>query len=138
MGGEKDVSPSPSKNNQAWNIPRAIKFGTFNWPPSKMYPHWPPSIGFISRATKHWIHFKGHQTWNILRAIELETFQRSSSWDLSLFLSFLFSLKAWIWIICLFIFRCDLQFEFLKTCSYNFPWEKKSDLSLSRWWKEGK
>jgi hypothetical protein len=35
-------------------------------------------------------------------------------------LSFFFFLKVQIWIICLFFFGHDFQFEFLKTCSYNF------------------
>jgi hypothetical protein len=53
-GGENDVSPfpSPSKNNQTWSIPKATKLGTFHWSLSKMLPHWPLSIGFISKATK--------------------------------------------------------------------------------------
>ncbi len=38
-GGENDASPSPSKGNEAWNIPRAAKLGTFDWPPNKMLPH---------------------------------------------------------------------------------------------------
>jgi hypothetical protein len=27
-GGEKDVSPSPSKSNQTWNLPLATKLGS--------------------------------------------------------------------------------------------------------------
>jgi hypothetical protein len=72
-------------------------------------------------------HSKGHQTWNIPRATKLGTFHWSSGWDLLLLPSFPFSLKAQIWIICFLLFECDFQIEFLKTCSYNFPWEEKSD-----------
>ncbi len=57
-GGEKDVSPSPSKGIQIWNIPMATKLGTFHWPLSKMLLHWPPHIGFLPKAIKlgtfHW------------------------------------------------------------------------------------
>ncbi len=34
-------------------LPKATKYGTFQGPPSRMFPHWPPSIRFISKATKY-------------------------------------------------------------------------------------
>jgi hypothetical protein len=37
--GENDVFPSPSKGNQAWNIPKATKFGTFLGYQAKILPH---------------------------------------------------------------------------------------------------
>jgi len=97
-----------------------LNIRTFHWPLSKMFPQWPPS-------TKH---SKGYQVWNLLVATKLGTLHWPPSWGLplppSLYLSLSFSLKAWIWIICLSFFGHDFQFEFLKTCSYNFPWEEKS------------
>jgi hypothetical protein len=57
-GSENDAYPFPSKGNQAWNIPRATKHGTFHWAPSKNVspltsnhgtfkrpPNFKPSIG---------------------------------------------------------------------------------------------
>jgi hypothetical protein len=79
-----------------------------------MFPHWHPSIGFISKATKHWTHFKGHQTWNIPRATKLGTFHCSSSWDLPLFPCFLFSLKAQIWIIVIHFSNVIFDLNFWK------------------------
>jgi hypothetical protein len=54
-GGENDVSLFPSKNNQIWKIPRAIRLGTFHWP-----PNWglllPPSFSF-SLKVRIWINY---------------------------------------------------------------------------------
>ncbi len=50
---QRPPSLEPSKGHQAWNLPRATNLKTFHWTPSKMFFHWPPSIGFISKATKH-------------------------------------------------------------------------------------
>jgi hypothetical protein len=50
-----EIDASPSKGHEAWNIPRAIKFGTFQWPLNKDVSllttkfgtfHWPPNWGF--------------------------------------------------------------------------------------------
>jgi hypothetical protein len=49
------------------------------------------------------------------------------SWGFPLPPSFWFSLKARTWIICLYFFGHDFLFEYLKTYSYNFLWEEKSD-----------
>jgi hypothetical protein len=67
-------------------------------------------------ASKHWIHFKGHQAWNLPLATKL-------GFSVTSFL------KVQIWIICFFFFGCDFLFEYLKTCSYNFPWEEKNNKS---------
>jgi hypothetical protein len=61
--------------------------------------------------------------------IKLGTFRWPPSYGLPLPFSFLFFLKARIWIICLSLFGCDFRFESLKKNSYNFPWEEKSNES---------
>ncbi len=55
--------------------------------------------------------------------------QRPPSLGLPSPLFFSFSLKAWIWIIWALFSKHNFQFESLKTCSFNFPWEKNSDWS---------
>ncbi len=122
-------------------LPKATKHGTFQGPSSKMFPHWPLSIGFILRATKHGmfegppslepfishqadvspltskhlIHFKGPPN--------MEYSKGHEAWNLPLptrgvplLLSFPSSLKVWIWIICLFFF-------FLHMISYLNIWK---------------
>ncbi len=37
----------------SFSFQRPPNIGTFHWPFRKMFPHWPPNIGFISKATKH-------------------------------------------------------------------------------------
>jgi hypothetical protein len=59
--GEKDVSPSPSKGHQTWNLLKATKLGTFQGPPSIITFHCPPSLEPS----------KGHQHWNLPLATKL-------------------------------------------------------------------
>ncbi len=84
-------------------LARATKFGTFHWSPSKMLPHWPPSIGFLPRATK------------------LGTFHWSPSWGLPSPPSFSFSLKRQIHITNGLFFSDIIFYSNLKnTCSITF------------------
>jgi hypothetical protein len=79
---------------------------------------------------------KGHEAWNLPLTTKHGTFQKQPSMEpfighqvrhLSLPPSFLFSLKTQIWVIWLFLYGPNFQFESLKTYSYNFPWEDKND-----------
>jgi hypothetical protein len=107
--GEKDVSPSPSKGHQAWNLPRATKHSN------------------LARATKHYnLPLVTKQDASPL-ATKLGTFQGAPSCGLPSPPSFSFFLKARIWIIWCSLFRHNFRFQSLKTYSYIFPWEEKSE-----------
>jgi hypothetical protein len=69
------------------------------------------------------------------KATKHGTFQGPPSWEPSIghqvgvflsLLTFLFFLKREFGSF-VFFFGRDFQFEFLKTCSYNFLWEEKND-----------
>jgi hypothetical protein len=109
MGGENDATPLLSKNNQAWNILKATKLGTFHWPLNKLFPH-QQNIGFISKATKHGI-FQGPPSLEPSIGYQVEVSLTSKA----------LAIKCANWDHLIYFFRRDFQFEYLKTCSYNFP-----------------
>jgi len=124
--GEKDVYPSLSKGNQAWNIPRATKLGTFFWLPSKNASPLTSKHDSFQGPLINMEHSKGHY---------LGTFHWPPNWGFS-FASFLPLLFKGENLDHLLFFFGDMIFNlnFWQLVPTTF-FRRRRMINPSRWWK---